>query len=229
MNGVVDECKFSVRDPRPQGPVHHALAYEIGHALRHEGNAPSHGDQAHYRLELLAFLHQLRLHVRLPTDLHQRIVVAGRVLPREEHERFLTQRAERDGALSRERVAFGKNGNERLTKDRHKSRAFCPSREAARIRRPAVLPAAAGTALGCQDLKDEVDVRVSFPERGQHSREYTQLGRCHVADGESTKLAPIRSNCDLGRTIGLRERAACLDEKQAAGICETNPPAGSLK
>jgi hypothetical protein len=39
----------------------------------------------------------------------------------------------------------------------------------------------------------------------------------------------MRSDCDLDGTIGLRKRPACLDEKQAPGVCESNPPAGSLK
>jgi hypothetical protein len=151
------------------------------------------------------------------------------MLSREEHECLVTQRAERDSALSRERVAFGKNGNERLTKDRHDREPSVPRGKPHESNVQPCRPQPLELLSGCQDLKDEVDVRVSPPERRQHSREYGQFGRCHVADGESPEVAPMRSDCDLDGTIGLGEGAACLDEKQAPGVGEINPPAGSLQ
>ena len=147
----------------------------------------------------------------------------------EEHEALVTQRSERDGALSRERVAFGKNGHERLTKDRHDREPPIPRGKPHESNVQPPCPQPVELLSGCQYLKDEVDVRVSLPERRQHSREYGQLGRCHVADGQSSEVASMRSDCNLGRTIGLRERTACFDEKQAPGVCKFNPPAGSLK
>jgi len=95
---------------------------------------------------------------------------------REEHEFLVAQRAERDGALSRERVTFGKNGHERLTKDRHDREPPVPRGKPHESN--VQLPCSQLLELlsGGQDLKDEVDVRVSLPERRQHSREYGQLG-----------------------------------------------------
>jgi hypothetical protein len=76
----------------------------------------------------------------------------------EEHEYLVTQRAERDGALSRQRVAFGKNGNERFTKDRHDSEPSVlrgkPQESDVKPSRPQLLE----LLSGCQDLKDEIDV-----------------------------------------------------------------------
>src|SRR5262245_51778483 len=91
---------------------------------------------------------------------------------REEHEFLVTQRAERDGALSRERVAFGKNGNERLTKDRHDREPSVRRGKPHESNVQPPCPQLLELLSGCQDLKNEVDVRVSLPERRQHSREY---------------------------------------------------------
>lgn len=178
---------------------------------------------------MLAFVDDLRVDPRLPKDPHEEIVVSGRILPPEEDKRFVTHGAERDRALSREGVAFGKDGDHRLAEDRH-DREFPlghgqPHESDLKPPRPQPLE----LLSRWQNFKGEMDPRISFAERRQYSRKYAQLGRCHVADGESPNLAAFRPDRDLCGTIGLGEGAARLNEKQASGICEIDAPAGSLQ
>src|SRR5712692_9582199 len=69
INRIVNESEFRVVDPRPQRPAYDALTCERSHTFGHERHAPSHRDQAHDRLQLLTFLHELRCHVCPAKDL----------------------------------------------------------------------------------------------------------------------------------------------------------------
>jgi hypothetical protein len=80
-----------------------------------------------------------------------------------------------------------------------------------------------------ENLQIDVDAGVSSAEDWQDLGKDAQLGGRHITDRESSDLTSMGSHRDTSGSLRLRERAPCLDEKQASGVGQIDMPTGSVQ
>jgi hypothetical protein len=80
-----------------------------------------------------------------------------------------------------------------------------------------------------EELKREVDSRVTLPEDRQESREDVELGRGHVADDQLPDLPSRRSARDLRRAFRLRQGQPRFDQEGATRVRQLDPAVRSLE
>ena len=163
-----------------------------------------------------------RLEAGAAVDRDERVVQSRGDLAREQDDLVGGERGERDRLLARERMGIGQQRHEALLADRRELELGGDLR----AQREGDIDGAVGERREHPGvphlLPQELDVRVTCPERPAERRERLEAHAPRVGDPQPPEVAGGGALCVLGRPLSICERAPRAVQERASGVGESH-------
>src|SRR6266540_1931573 len=115
-------------------------------------------------------------------------------------------------------MTFRKHNDERLTDDRFHDEGLVARGKPQQARMDLAVVQHLELFARPEELKRELDSRMTLAKEGQQARKDVELGGRHVADDQLADLAPRRPARDLHRALRLGQRQPRFDEEGPTGV-----------
>jgi hypothetical protein len=167
-------------------------------------------------------LHDRRVHAGPAADRNEGVVVSRRMTPREQNKALAAEGAQHQRATARQWMTFRKDDHEPFADDRFHRQPAVGRRQPQKAGMDLSLMEHSTLFAGPQQLKREIDVRVTLAEHRQQPREDVELGGGHVADDQFPSLATRCLARDVRRALRLGESQPRFNQEGSACVCQLN-------
>lgn len=167
-------------------------------------------------------LHDRRVHAGPAADRNEGVVVSRRMTPREQNKALAAEGAQHQRATARKSMTFGKDDHEPFADDRFHRQPAVGRRQPEKAGMDLSLMEHPKLFAGPQQLKRQVDARVTLAEHRQQPREDIELGGGHVADDQLPRLATGGLARDVRRPLRLGESQSRFDQEGSACVRQFN-------
>jgi hypothetical protein len=161
-------------------------------------------------------MQQARREAGPATGADEDVEVPGRGVPREEEHRLAREVGEAHARTTRQPMPLGKNGDERLARDRVDDEARLVHRETDEADVDPAVTQRFGLRRREQRVQLDVDVGEARAPDAQHARQDVEVGRGDEPDREPPDFAASRALRHALRTLRLRQDLAGVSEERTA-------------